>query len=147
LWAHPILIKDGNINNGPAPLLGWKNYWYGKYQIINYIYNNSTPDEIYKTTCINSRFDLLDLTGKNQQLDSLIVYFIKNNINRDIKKNIFTKSVEDVGIDNIYMGNIETQYKLIEHFHNNLDEILFANSTISNQEHLVFYENNKLFSS
>lgn len=137
--------KDGNINNGPAPLLGWKNYWYGKYQIINYIYNNSPPDEIYNTTCINTRFDLLDLTGKNQQLDSVIIYFIKNNINRDIKKNIFTKSVEDVGIDNIYIGNIDTVFKLSHHFFYFLDDILLKYTDTVNQEHFVFRENNILF--
>jgi hypothetical protein len=137
--------KDGNINNGPAPLLGWKNYWYGKYQIMNYIYNNSTPDEIYNTKCINTRFDLLDLTGKNQQLDSLIVYFIKNNINRDIKKNIFTKSVEHVGIDNIYIGNIDTVFKLSHHFFNFLDDILLNYTDTVHQEYFVFRENNILF--
>ena len=32
---------NGNINNGPMPIIGWKNYWYGKYKIIEYkqIYN------------------------------------------------------------------------------------------------------------
>jgi len=138
--------KDGNINNGPTSFLGWKNYWYGKYQIINYIYNNSTPDEIYNTTCINTRFDLLDLTGKNKQLDSVIMCFIKDNMNRDIKKNIFIKSVEDVGIDNIYIGNIHTMYKLTNHFFNFLDDILLKYTDTLHQEYFVFRENNLLFS-
>jgi len=30
----------GNINNGPMPIIGWKNYWYGKYKIINYLHEN-----------------------------------------------------------------------------------------------------------
>uniref|UniRef100_A0A6C0BUZ1 Uncharacterized protein n=1 Tax=viral metagenome TaxID=1070528 RepID=A0A6C0BUZ1_9ZZZZ len=138
--------KDGNINNGPTSLLGWKNYWYGKYQIINYIYNNSTPDEIYNTTCINTRFDLLDLTGKNKIDNPEIMQFIKNNIKMsDIKKNIFTKSVEDVGIDNIYIGNIDTMYKVTNHFFNFLDDILLKYTDTLHQEYFVFRENNLLF--
>uniref|UniRef100_A0A6C0CV11 Uncharacterized protein n=1 Tax=viral metagenome TaxID=1070528 RepID=A0A6C0CV11_9ZZZZ len=136
---------DGNINNGPTPLLGWKNYWYGKYQIINYIYNHSTPDEIYNTKCINMRFDLLDLTDKNMQLDSVIIYFLKNFLNYDIKKNIFTKNVEHEGIDNIYIGNIDTIFKLTHHFFYFLDDILLKYTDNIHQEYFVFRENNVLF--
>ncbi len=137
---------DGNINNGPTPLLGWKNYWYGKYQIINYIYNHLTPDE-YNTKCINMRFDLLDLTGKNIQLDSVIIYFLKKNTEmNDIKKNIFTKNVEHEGIDNIYIGNIDTIFKLTHHFYYYLDDILLKHTDTINQEKFVFRENELLFS-
>ena len=44
-----IIIDDdtkinliGNLNgkiNGSMPIIGWKNYWYGKHKIVDYIYN------------------------------------------------------------------------------------------------------------
>ena len=136
---------EGTINNGATPLLGWKNYWYGKYQIINYIYNNSTEEELYNTKCINMRFDLLDLTDKYRRLDSVLIYFIKDFLNYDIKKNIFTKNFEDVGIDDIYIGNIDTMFKLSNHFFYFLDDILLKYTDNIHQEYFVFRENNVLF--
>ena len=136
---------EGTINNGATPLLGWKNYWYGKYQIINYIYNISTEEELYNTKCINMRFDLLDLTAKYRRLDSVLIYFIKDCINYDIKKNIFTKNFEDVGIDDIYIGNIDTMFKLSNHFFYFLDDILLKYTDNIHQEYFVFRENNVLF--
>ena len=35
-------------------------------------------------------------------------------------------------------------YKLISHFHNNLDKIIENNPNVHNQEHLVPYENYKI---
>ena len=139
---------EGKIGKGNAPIIGWKRYWYGKYKIIEWLKN----EPFDRNECIiNCRFDIL--SNINSFSSDNITNFIEKYKNKTIYKNIFSIGNEFttlpvnqfVGIDNIYMGNIETQYKLIEHFHNNLDEILFANSTISNQEHLVFYENNKLF--
>ena len=47
----------GNIHNGPTPLIGWKNYWYGKHKIINYIHNQQID---VNNLIINIRFDLLN---------------------------------------------------------------------------------------
>jgi len=44
----------GNINNGLMPIIGWKNYWYGKYQIIDYVYNNFRATRILNADFFNS---------------------------------------------------------------------------------------------
>ena len=59
-------------------------------------------------------------------------------------KNIFLFDVEKCGIDNIYIGNINTMYKLIKEFHYQLDEILIKNPNIVSQECLVFRLNNNI---
>ena len=54
------------------PLKGWKNYWYGQYSIINYIYNtNIDKNEIV----INTRFDLLSNSNDVNIIE--VMYFIK----------------------------------------------------------------------
>jgi hypothetical protein len=130
----------GNINRGPMPIIGWKNYWYGKYQIINYIYNNvECNDEMI----INSRFDLLG--NSNNFNKNLIVDFIKKNSKIKFKKNIFLFDRESNGIDNIYVGNIDTMHKLTVMFFYELDYILTKNNNTINQERLVYRINSQLF--
>ena len=62
----------GTINNGPMPIIGWKNYWYGKYKIIDYLYNiNIDENEMI----VNCRFDVMN--NSNNFDEALIVNFIK----------------------------------------------------------------------
>ena len=42
------------------------------------------------------------------------------------------------GIDNIYIGNIHTQFFISNSFNNNLDRIMLKHKTVENQEKLVF---------
>ena len=106
------------------PTIGWKKYWYGKYKIIEYI-NNLKIDDII----INTRFDILD--NSNSIDEEIIINFINNNVNNEIKKNILIYDEERYGLDNIYIGNTYTMYKLIYYFNYELDNIL----TIINTEH------------
>ena len=64
---------DGTINHGPMPIIGWKNYWCGKYKIIDYIYNQ--PQYCHDETVINMRFDLF--SNSNNFDKNLIIDFIK----------------------------------------------------------------------
>jgi len=130
---------SGNVNNSPAPLIGWKNYWYCKYQIINYI-NNLFEDK--NKFVVNLRFDIF--SNSNNFTETEIINLIEPNKNFVFVKNIFIKSYNCYGIDNIYIGDIESQYKIISHFFNNLDDILVNNTNINNQEFLVFIENEKI---
>ena len=66
---------EGIICNTKTPIIGWKRYWYGKYKIIDYIYNNE--DNKHKIT-INTRFDLFN-NSYNFSLDT-IMFFISNRI-------------------------------------------------------------------
>ena len=65
---HNIIIDDdtkiqlignlnGNINDGFMPIKGWKNYWYGKYKIIDFLKNKLDDDN--KEPIINFRFDII----------------------------------------------------------------------------------------
>ena len=46
----------GNVSHSRMPIIGWKNYWYGKHKIIDYLYNlHKYEDEMI----VNTRFDIL----------------------------------------------------------------------------------------
>lgn len=131
----------GNINNGKSPLIGWKNYWYGKYQIIKYI-NDEKINE--NEIIINLRFDINNNSHSFFKED--IIIFIKQNINNKFKKNILIENnVLSPGIDNIYIGNINTMYNISYHFFHFLDDILNKYNHIINPETLVFLINNDIF--
>jgi hypothetical protein len=131
---------SGKINNGPMPIIGWKNYWYGKYRIINYLYEKKIDDNII---ILNCRFDILNNSNSINQKN--IIDIIQNNRETKFKKNIFLSDKEFYGIDNIYIGNINTMYKLIKTFFYDLDDILSKNKDTVNQEFLVYRINNTLF--
>ena len=132
---------SGKINNGPMPLIGWKNYWYGKHKIIDYLYNINVD---HNETIVNVRFDVL--TNFNWFSKEIILNFIKNNSNVMFTKNVFLFNDEcHNGIDNIYIGNIVTMYKLTNKFFYELDDILIKNPHMVNQERLVYRINDILF--
>jgi len=133
----------GTINNGPMPIIGWKNYWYGKYKIIDYIYNNFKCDD---EMIVNTRFDLLNNSNSIFNNKTYVLNFVKKNKQVvSFTKNTFLFRNETNGIDNIYIGNIETMYKLIKKFNFELDDILSKNNDTINQEKLVFRINSILF--
>lgn len=145
-----ILIDDdktisltGNLSGkigGLLPVIGWKNYWYGKHRLIDYVYNQDiNKDELV----INCRFDVL--TNSNNFTEDEILDFIKRNLRTRFTKNVFIRNIECTGIDNIYLGNIETLKKLSDIFYYRLDDIINENSKCIHPEHLVFKINNTLF--
>jgi hypothetical protein len=130
----------GNICKTKMKTIGWKNYWYGKYKIIKNIYDKK---EYENEMVVNTRFDLLNnsFSFSNEQ----VINFIKNNIEKKFTKNKFIFDYEYCGIDNIYIGNIETMYILSYRFFYFLDLIIYNHKNVSNQEFLVFKVNNILF--
>ena len=123
------------------PIIGWKNYWYGKHKVIDYIYNTNIDEN---EMIVNCRFDIMN--NSNSFDENTIVNFIKNNNKLIFTKNIFLFNDEHhAGIDNIYIGNIKTMYKLINYFFYELDDILIKNNDIINQEILVYRINTILF--
>jgi hypothetical protein len=122
------------------PIIGWKNYWYGKYRIIQYIYDNfNYNDEMI----VNVRFDIY--SNSNSFDKELVIDFIKKNSEIKFRKNIFLFDYERCGIDNIYIGNINTMYKLTNKFFYELDDILIKNNDTIHQEYLVYKINTILF--
>jgi hypothetical protein len=130
---------EGNINNGPMRLIGWKNYWYGKHKIIEYVHNKTSYDE----TMINTRFDLFNNTHSFYK--ETYMEFIQNNIENKFNKNVFIEYGKLLGVDNIYIGNIDTMYTLSNYFFYLLDDILSRNKDTIHQETLVHRINNQLF--
>ncbi len=130
---------DGKISISKTPLLGWKYYWHGQYTIIKHI-NNKINDK--NMIVINTRFDILN--NSSSRNENTIINFIEQNKNSQFSHgNIFIK--RGIGVDNIYIGKIDIMYKLIEHFHSNLDSIINKYPYIENPENLVYDENISLF--
>jgi hypothetical protein len=145
-----IIIDDDNKINlignlsgkaGNNPLIGWKNYWYGKHRVVEDIFNkNINKNEII----VNLRFDIMDNSISFSR--ESIINFIKNNNKIIFTKNVFIFNDEkNHGIDNIYMGNIDTMYKLANKFYYELDNILIENQNIEAPEYLVYRINSALF--
>lgn len=127
---------EGYMNKrGVMPIRGWKNYWYGKYKIIEHIYTN-TDNEKRNEMVINTRFDVFN--NSNNFSEEIILNLIKNNLGTQFTKNKFIYDMEFKGVDNTYIGNIETMYKLTHYFHHSLDEILMENSDVYHHENLVY---------
>jgi len=132
---------SGNTNDTGNPLIGWKNYWYGKHRLIEDICNKNTDkNEII----VNLRFDVMS-NSVNFSKDS-IIDFVKNNNEKLFTKNVFIfKDERHFGIDNVYIGNIDTMSKLINKFFYELDDILIQNKNIGAPEYLVYRVNKTLF--
>ena len=131
----------GKIDKSRVPIIGWKNYWYGKYKIIEYLYNkNIDKNEMI----INCRFDIMD--NSNNFNEATIISFIQANSKMTLNKNIFVFNDEHHnGIDNIYIGNINTMYKLINTFFYELDDIIIKNNNTYHPERLVYRINSNIF--
>jgi hypothetical protein len=138
--THISLIGNtqGFISLTKCPISGWKNMWYGMKKIMDYIVQDIDTE---KEPILNLRFDIL--TNGCSMSPSFILCFL-NNIDENMKKNRFAFNEERVGIDNIFVGNIQTMYNLINHFYYNLDFILKIHE-VKSQEFLVFRENNRIF--
>jgi hypothetical protein len=129
---------EGNVRGTTCPLLGWKRYWYGKFRLINHISEHVPKYSVV----LNMRFDIMSCSYSFTH--ELVMAFIVKNNDREFTKNAFMFDFEKLGIDNAYVGNMETMKKLVEHFYYNLDDITMHKRTM-HQEVLVFRENDILF--
>lgn len=132
--------KDGVVSLSSCPLVGWKNMWYGKKSLIDTIITKVGMNDVI----VNLRFDIF--TNSNSLHESFILRFISMNKNKQFTKNIFPYSSPREGIDNIYIGNLNTMFNIVYHFHYNMDYIL-SKHNVYNQEFLVFLENNEIIRS
>jgi hypothetical protein len=131
----------GKIQHHTHPLIGWKNYIYGQHRAIEDIYNkNIDKNEVI----VNLRFDVMNNSHSFRK--DKIIDFIKDNNEIIFTKNIFRFNDEShYGIDNLYIGNINTMYKLLNKFFYDLDKILIENENIGAPEYLFYRINNVLF--
>jgi len=123
---------DGLIARSLAPLKGWKYYWYGKYKICEFLFNNIDPNV---KPVVSMRFDVF---GNSVGFSSdQILNFIAKYKDHNFKTNAFVTEGSYIGCDNLYMGSISTMYHLTKQFHYDMDRILDANQHIGNQELLA----------
>ena len=85
------------------------------------------------------------MNNSNLFSQQAIINFIKDNSEIKFNKNTFIFNYETCGIDNIYIGNIKTMYKLTNMFCYNLDDILSSDDDTKNPEKLVYRINSTLF--
>ena len=128
---------EGKIMNTTCPIKGWKNLWYGNYKIINYIKSMNDLNEVI----INLRFDIF--SNSNDLSSEEIINFINNNKHNHFDKNYFLEKDNLFGIDNIFIGNIDSMSYLLNNLYIKLDYILdrFKFLDLRCQEHYVYYEN------
>ena len=109
--------------------------------MVAVVRNEKVGDE----DCLNLRFDIFYNPHGFSERD--IIMFINKYYNTILSENKFLYKYFFLGCDNCFIGNITTMYKLIHHFHYNLDNILKKFNKIVHQEGLVMIENSILFNS
>lgn len=136
---------NGVIASSKLPKLYWKRMWYGKYSLINTV---KSTNKLYDAI-INTRFDFFkikenfgteEIKQKIYTCEKKIYSSIQNFIVNKKKGILFLADEPCVGIDNYYVGDTESIYKLTEEFHNHLDQILVFHKRVIHQEHIVFLE-------
>jgi hypothetical protein len=121
-------------------LKDWQDYWYNNNKIISSIYNNSVKKN---ETVINFSFELFE--NSNYLKESTIIRLLVSNINKTFQKNKFIFSdYINFGIDDIFIGNVDTLYKLTHEDYKILVDKLVGNNIIDYEGFLVFLINNKL---
>lgn len=135
---------SGYVSSGKMPLVGWKNYWYGQYSIINFIKNSKSQTD--NSIVINMRFDLFSkpIFSNIQHKVTEMLNFVKKYFNLEIKTNKFIYDNEECNIDNIFLGTIHSQFELVSKFHFKLDDIIKKYGNIHNHEKYVFRVNNDM---
>ena len=140
-----IGLSEGLICKSKCPIVAWKNMWYGKYIMLEHIYHveKELGTDLLKTPVLNMRFDIQDNYISFQY--HAIRLFLTQYLHSPIIRNEFVYDKFKPGIDNIYLGSIQTMYDLAKHFYLHLDTIVKHYPNVINQEELVFLENNRLY--
>ena len=133
---------EGKILSKKTYILGWKRYIYSQHKIIHYLYKKIKNKNNF---LLNIRFDLF--TNSYIFPCNEIIDFINKNYNKNHKKNIFLRDNECCGVDNIIIGTIKTNYKLMSFIHYNLDDILLykENENLQNPEFIIPRVNKLIF--
>jgi hypothetical protein len=130
----------GNMFSSSMPKIGWKNMWYGMYEIMKINHKS-------KVLILNIRFDIFINSCKITEYDLMkwLITTLNNIKYQKISNNYLIQDSLAYGIDNQFIGDKDTLYKLIHHFHHNLDEINQYYFSLKHQEFSVYHENNRIF--
>lgn len=122
---HIIIDNDSNLpligsvdgNVGGAPKRGWKNMWYGQYNMINYMKENITDYD--NELIINMRFDLFDSYFSYEEslyIKKLHELYIDNHCrNEDLNINDIRTKMNELS------GNIKFANELITDLNSKVD--------------------------
>jgi hypothetical protein len=138
-------ITKGRMGKTSGSYLGWKQMWYGIYEIAKYVKKKNSKLD---TFIINTRFDLFNNSvsfSESVICDKLNIVMNSPSLPHSINKNIFLKNIEFFGLDNFYIGNAKTIFDLAERFKFHLDEIVIKYPRVKSHEFYTFHVNNTLF--
>jgi hypothetical protein len=124
---------EGTMPNSKVPMIAWKRMWAGQFKLISHLYHSHRYDY---DRVINTRYDffthklcytpiknLLKMTAEKTQLSLKYPRYYRRLI----------------GVDNYYVGELETLYDLVGDFHYRLDNIL-ENYKIKHYQEELFYK-------
>lgn len=142
-FVHGIIIEDdadielygnldGKLASSKTNILGWKRYIYGQYRVIKHVYDTSDNKDEF---LLNIRFDLF--TNSYVFPYEEIIKFVDANYRINHANNVFLKEGKYCGVDNIIIGSVSTNYKLVSAIHFGLDYILDDNKSLKNPEFVV----------
>ena len=131
---------EGTIQKTKTPTRGWKNYLYGLYHVSRVIYERN---ENKQETILSLRFDLFNNSNNFTTKDCLSFVMKHKNYKDNKLKYIFNECY--YGIDNIFLGTVESNYIITNHFHFHLDDILLKEHNLEHQEFLFYRVNHELF--
>ena len=132
--------NEGLVCKGPCPRLAWKRMWYGKFQIIKYIKEQT----VFYDFIVNTRFDIFQNSNNIFTEETIIAKTKKLLDFKTINHIYFLEERPVSGIDNCYFGNQTVMFLLTELFNNNLQSVeeLYPNNFYT--EFLVYFESLKL---
>jgi hypothetical protein len=134
---------SGTMFSTQMSKLGWKNMWCGMYTSMKQLYENENDNVLI----LNTRFDIFinSCKVKENELFTWLITTIQQIKYRKLNHNYFMYDSFKYGIDNQIIGDKYTLYKLIHHFHHELDHINQLYYSIKSQEKAVYYENLRIF--
>lgn len=126
---------EGNIPNSKCPVIAWKRMWAGQFKLISYLYHNYHYEY---NRVVNMRYDLFSHPNK-----SCCYTPIKNLLKMTAETSLLTLKHPKyyrrlIGVDNYYVGNLNTLYDIIGDFHYNLENILKNHKIKHYQEELLY---------
>ena len=150
-FVHEIIIEDdedielygnldGKLASSKTNTLGWKRYIYGQYRVIKHVYDTSDDKDEF---LLNIRFDLF--TNSYVFPYDEIIKFVDANYGINHTNNVFLKEGKYCGVDNIIIGSVSTNYKLVSAIHFGLDYILEGNKALKNPEFVVPIANDMIY--
>ena len=111
-----------------------------RYDDLKEAFGNDCSNKVTRESLYNHWLNYGIKEGRDSSIQG------SNNINEyRFVKNTFLFPHEFLGMDNIYIGNINSMHKLIKTFYYELDDIVKEYSNEVHQEFLVFKINEKIF--